>query len=292
MFNYEQSIWGRGTASLRWSDPTSFRLREALESIKSLKSIKSKVGETSPRPLLCEGEVALPVKILEIGCGAGQFIRAIKKLRPELVCYGCDISNEAITKAKFANDGVDYSLCEAKKLPYADGSVDAVLVFDVLEHAEDPNALIAEIRRVLKPGGSLYCFVPCEGDSLSLWNWLRRLGVGGDLTKKYAGHINYFSRQSLLNLFNGEFWQILRIHYSEHFLGQLLGIAAFFLMDRAAKKRGTHQLNNETYFSSGKQGTARQLIKSIVNGLVYLESSLLKRLPSPNAHIAVKKIQD
>jgi len=272
-FNYEQSIWGKGEASLRWSDPTGFRLHEALESIKSVKSIKDE-------------EIT---SVLEVGCGAGQFIRAVKRLRPELDCYGADISLEAIALAKDNNDGVSYALSESKKLPYADGSMDAVLIFDVLEHVEDPAGLVDEIRRVLKSGGIFYCFVPCEGDALSMWNWLRKIGVGGDLTQKHAGHINYFSRASLRQLFLKSSWQMARIHYSEHLFGQLLGIAAFVLMDRAAKRQGDVQINNETYFTANGEQVSK-ILKNIVNSLVYLESSFLKYIPSPNVHLVVRKI--
>ena len=257
---------------MRWSDPTGFRLHEALESIKSVKSIKD--GETA--------------SVLEVGCGAGQFIRAVKRIRPELDCHGADISLEAIALAKKNGDGVNYALSESKKLPYADGAMDAVLIFDVLEHVEDPAGLVAEIRRVLKPGGVFYCFVPCEGDILSLWHCLRKIGVGGDLTKKHAGHINYFSRASLGQLFEKSNWQTVQIHYSEHFFGQLLGIMAFVLMDRAAKRQGAVQINNETYFTANDGGVLK-LLKNVINSLVYLESSLLKSVPSPNVHMTVKK---
>ena len=84
-FDYEQSIWGRGTASLKWSDPMNIRLSRCLDSIKKLP----------------EG-----TKILEIGCGAGAFIRAIKKLHPEWECFGADLSREAISAAVSAVDGV------------------------------------------------------------------------------------------------------------------------------------------------------------------------------------------
>lgn len=265
-FNYEQSIWGRGKATLAWSDPASFRLRQALKSLQSLPS---------------------GARVLEIGCGAGQFIRALQEHRQDLVCCGCDISVSALESAKKYYERVEYAACSTDTLPYADASFEAVLIFDVLEHVDTVSATIGEMKRVLKPGGSAYCFVPCEGDWLSLWHLLDLLHLKRDLTKKYAGHINYFSRRSLLALFKADF-SVVKIRYSEHVFGQLLGVAAFFLMDRAAKRRGLVQINNESYFTGWSAAPVR-LIKNIVNTLVYLESTLLCRVPSPNVHVVVRK---
>lgn len=269
-FNYEQSIWGHGQASIALSSPTSFRLRQSLQSLANLPD---------------------NAKVMELGCGAGQFIREIKALRPTLACYGSDISDHAINLAKQANDGVSYDLSAEKKLPYEDNFFDAVLIFDVLEHVTDPGAILAEVHRTLKSGGVFYSFVPCEGDALSLWNLLRKFNIGTDLTKLYAGHINRFSRKELVKLVTSYGFTVDRIRYSEHVLGQLLGIAAFFSMDTFAKKNNLQQVNNEQYFYDlGKKGGgALQVIKDFVNTLVAVESMALSRLPSPNVHLTVRK---
>lgn len=287
-FNYEQSIWGRGEASLRWSDPTAFRLRQSLVALEDLPSES---------------------KVMEIGCGAGQFIRAIKKYRPDLHCLGSDISETAIEVARkiernrkldhvIAWKGeevsvppiVEYTLSSQNKLPYVDSSLNAVLIFDVLEHVENPPAIVKEVCRVLKPGGIFYAFVPCEGDVTSLWNWLNKISLKKDLTKKHAGHINYFSRKSLIKLFTELDFKIIKLRYSEHILGQMLGILAFYLMERATKRERLTQINNEAYFTRNDSGILRK-IKNIVNALVYFESWLLQKLPSPNMHAVLQKMK-
>lgn len=269
-FNYEQSIWGRGEADLSWFNPAAFRLRQAL---------------------LAQQKLSTGAKVLEVGCGAGQFIRAIKRLRPELSCFGCDISAAAIAEAQRCAGGVEYAASEPSHLPYGDETFDAVLVFDVLEHAANPAGLLAAIRRVLKAGGVFYCFVPCEGDWLSLWRWLDKIGLKKGLTKKYAGHVNYFSRRQILNIFRAHDFSIARLCHSEHLIGQFLGLVAFWLMHREARASGIESLNNEEYFikADGRSGAAWQFIRKIINFLVYLESKALCRLPSPNLHIVALK---
>ncbi len=269
-FDYEKSIWGHGNANLKLSSPTSFRLRQSLQSLSNLKA---------------------GAKVLELGCGAGQFIREIKKIRPELDCYGCDISQHAIAIAKQANDGVTYDLSTENRSAYADNFFDAVIIFDVLEHVENPNLILSEVNRVLKNGGVFYSFVPCEADPLSFWNLLHKLGLKRELTRMYAGHINKFSRKSLINLVQSHNFSVQRIRYSEQVLGQLLGIAAFFSMDRFAKKSNLHQVNNEQYFYDldQKGGGVLKIIKNIVNSLVAVESIIFSRVPSPNVHLTVVK---
>ena len=265
-FDYEASIWGRGTATTRITDPAAFRLRAALRSVQEIKA-----GE----------------KVVEVGCGAGQFIRAIKNARPDLECFGTDISLSALNDARSADDGVTYLEQQEYRLPFDNSSVSAILVFDVLEHVADPSAFIIELKRVLRPGGIIYAFVPCEGDRLSFWNLLNSLGIGQGLTKKYAGHIQKYTRDGLLGLFIEKGMRVYVSTYSEHFFGQLAGLAAFFAMDRAAKNE-TGQINNESFFSK-KTGPAIAMLKNIGNSLIFAESSLLHWLPSPNIHLVVQK---
>ncbi len=267
-FNYEQSIWGRGEASLRWKDPTAVRLKESLRSL---------------------GPLATGAKVLEVGTGAGQFIRAIKRLRSELDCFGCDISSEAIRIARAKNDGVAYEVSQDYHFPYADNSMDAVVIFDVLEHVADPKKLLAEVNRVLKTSGIFYAFVPCENDVSSLWHLLNFLHLKRNLTQKYAGHIQFFKRKELLKLFQEVNFTITRLRYSEHFVGQCLGVLAFLLMHRASQRLSGQQINNEAYFTRANGNTFISAIKNFVNRIVYLESSILSFLPSPNVHVTVFK---
>ncbi|MCX6782090.1 MAG: class I SAM-dependent methyltransferase [Candidatus Magasanikbacteria bacterium] len=266
-FDYNKSIWGKGTATLKWSDPANVRLRRCM-------NVFSVLSEKA--------------KILEVGCGAGEFIRALKSARPSWNCFGADISETAVNRAIIsAGGGVEYALCGEYSLPYSDGEFDGVAIFDVLEHVGDPVVFLQEIRRVLKPSGVLYAFVPCEGDITSLWHLLDKLGQKHELTKRFAGHIHFFSRKQLSQVFENSGFTVESKSYAEHFIGQILGVAVFKAMARHAKNTGEEQLNNEQFFLASNSGWY-SIFKKLVNFLISLESALFFLIPSPNVHLAVR----
>ncbi len=267
-FDYEKSVWGENTASLRWSDPTNFRLRAAYSMVRDWPS----------------------GRVLEVGCGAGQFIRAIRVLNKNLETHGCDISEAAVEIGRKIPDDVIYQVSEENKLPYPDGYFDAVFVFDVLEHVVSPEKVLKEIHRVLRSGGYFYCFVPCENDVTSLWRMLNKLGQKKDLTKKYAGHINFFTVKEFLSLADSAGFALKKKIFSEHFLGQILGVAAFRAMDAYARNHPNEQINNEQFFKTQKSGGIFSAFKKAINFLVTLESFLWSRVRSPNLHAIFKKI--
>ena len=57
-------------------------------------------------------------------------------------------------------DGVEFTLCGPRDIPYPSDSFDVVLTHDVLEHVDDPRVTVAEIHRVLRPGGWSFHIFP------------------------------------------------------------------------------------------------------------------------------------
>ena len=109
---------------------------------------------------LLDGVVlAAKERLLEIGCGEGANLFHLAARWPAARLYGCDFSPD---KARFARErsGAQCVAADATRLPFADGSVDAVLIRDLLHHLPDRAAALAEAARVLAPGGRLTLVEP------------------------------------------------------------------------------------------------------------------------------------
>jgi 2-iminoacetate synthase ThiH len=116
------------------------------------------------------------------------------------------------------------------------------------------------------------------------------MGRKKDLTKKYAGHINFFTVKEFLSLTDNAGLALKQKRFSEHFLGQLLGVAAFRAMDARARHHPNEQINNEQFFKSQKSSGIFSAFKKSINFLITLESFLWSRVRSPNLHAIFKKI--
>jgi ubiquinone/menaquinone biosynthesis C-methylase UbiE len=95
-------------------------------------------------------------RLLDIGCGTGAML---DMLAPFGSVIGADFAPQALA---FCRTRGDYPLTRAdvRRLPFAEGSFDAVTAMDVIEHIDDDKAASAEIFRVLRPGGRLFVTVP------------------------------------------------------------------------------------------------------------------------------------
>lgn len=92
--------------------------------------------------------------LIDVGCGEMPF----RSLLPDAIGYhGIDV--ELASDFKMSGNS-DIRTFDGQNIPFDDNSFDNALCTEVLEHAEDPETLIAEIFRVLKPGGVLLATIP------------------------------------------------------------------------------------------------------------------------------------
>jgi SAM-dependent methyltransferase len=94
--------------------------------------------------------------VLDVACGPGNFTRAFADAAgPDGLVVGLDASRTMLEQAarERPGDGVEYVRASATDLPFADGSFDAVCCFAALYLIEEPLRAVAEVARVLAPGG-------------------------------------------------------------------------------------------------------------------------------------------
>lgn len=97
--------------------------------------------------------------VLDLACGPGNFTRSFAKtVGKEGLAVGVDVSESMLSRAVADTEGADdgdvgYVRADATALPFGDGCFDGVCCFGALYLIEDPLAAMAEIRRVLRPGG-------------------------------------------------------------------------------------------------------------------------------------------
>lgn len=97
-------------------------------------------------------------KILDLGCGRGEFLTAMKSKGYDIIGVEPDpYKDEAIEKNKKDN-AIDVEVLKVpgEAMPFQPGTFDFIYCNDVLEHCKDPRRLLGEIHRVLKPGGQVY----------------------------------------------------------------------------------------------------------------------------------------
>jgi len=109
--------------------------------------------------------------ILDWGCRHGVFAwLARRDLGPGAGIWGCDVCDPAPYAALHARSGLHYvQLAHPWRLPYADGSFDAVMSGGTLEHVANDGESLTELWRVLRPGGRLALTHLPNATSISEW---------------------------------------------------------------------------------------------------------------------------
>jgi SAM-dependent methyltransferase len=149
-------------------------------------------------------------RVLDAGCGVGTYVTAFRRFT-DLAC-GVDLDPKKVAQA--TGEGGCVQVASVEALPFADGSFDAVLSHEVIEHVDDDRAAVAEAVRVLRPGGRLAIFVPnrlyffethgCfwRGEyrfgNIPLINWLP-----APLRHRLCPHVRAYTARGLRRLLNG-----------------------------------------------------------------------------------------
>lgn len=116
-------------------------------------------------------------RILEIGCGRGDlWVENRDRIPPDWGITLSDLSPGMIEKARSSLKGCgrpfDYEVIDVQSIPYPEAAFEGVVANHMLYHVPDRAKGIAEIHRVLKPGGLLFAATNAQGNMSALWDML------------------------------------------------------------------------------------------------------------------------
>jgi len=199
-----------------------------------------------------------PLRILDIGCGTGAGLKAFGRLG---TAVGVDNSPLALSCCHARGQKL-LVMGDAQHLPFREGTFDAALLLDVLEHIADDAAAVREAVRVLRPGGMLVLTVPAVP---ALWSE----------HDEALAHRRRYLRSGILRVLRGDRVSIALLSYA--ILALFWPIFLFRMVQRMARSG-----------SVGKQRTRKTaviVVPRVLNdcfvALLRIESVLMTRVPLP-----------
>lgn len=144
-------------------------------------------------------------RLLDVGCGIGRHVLEMSHLPGHHV--GIDWSRKDLQKAAHwfrlmqsegkARGWAHFIEGDATRLPFPDEYFDRVICAEVLEHVSDDRVVLAELVRVLRPGGVLAISVPDEASERIYWQ------ISSKYRHQPGGHVRIYSRQDIPRLLRG-----------------------------------------------------------------------------------------
>ncbi|MEN8006092.1 MAG: class I SAM-dependent methyltransferase [Candidatus Krumholzibacteriota bacterium] len=183
-------------------------------------------------------------RFLDVGCATGFFLNGIRQ-STDWEVHGVEFSPDA---AAYARDelGLDVRQGDLRDAGYPDGHFDYVHMNNVLEHVLDPVDLLAECRRVLKPGGHFFLAVPNGiNDSRNLIEFHRTEGIPA---RSPSGHIFFFPARTLRWLLDSHGFTVL----SKKTGSIKRGLRNAGILKRKKNWKADHQLRADSQGNAGQ----------------------------------------
>ena len=131
-----------------------------------------------------------PQRVLDAGCGEGFATQYLAQQHPDLHLTGVDLSEEAVA---YANEHfgayAQFRQGSVYKLPFSENAFDVVLCSEVLEHLDEPERAVAELKRVAR--SHVLITVPRE----PYFKWLNDLGRLMRISPD-PGHVNFWTKET------------------------------------------------------------------------------------------------
>ncbi len=127
-------------------------------------------------------------KILDIGCGTGNFLNRIKKINTETELTGIDQSRKMIEIAERKFKDIKFFSASGDSLPFENDYFDLITIIDAFYYLKNKERVFFECHRVLKQGAHLFIYTPSTDDFFSklLIKFIKYFP-----TEKESGHLGF-----------------------------------------------------------------------------------------------------
>ena len=158
--------------------------------------------------------------VLDLGCSSGLMTGEVLRAWPHASVLGLDAEAEGLVVAHQALPDVPFIHASGTDIPLADQSVDAVVALNVLEHVADDVAALAEVHRVLRPGGRAVMVVPYNPRLYDYYDahlqHERRYGRTEMPDKGRSAGLEVVTYACLGSLLYPAFWAAKKMHRRRH----------------------------------------------------------------------------
>lgn len=165
-------------------------------------------------------------KLLDIGCGSGNYLRMAKKLGVE--CFGSDIYSGK--KGEFKSDDIKFFNKKAEELDFSDNFFDVITLNHVFEHLKDPHIILEKIRKFIKPEGIIILQVPNNRSLSSVI--FRRFYQGIDSPRHYF----VYNKKSMENICDSRNLKIKKIFYRSPVTSNIIAFSFIYLLESIFNK--------------------------------------------------------
>jgi ubiquinone/menaquinone biosynthesis C-methylase UbiE len=186
-----------------------------------------------------------PLAILDVGCGTGVFASRIRAAAPRSTVWGVDLVSAMLAQglARWRSDPDHLAAVQgdSERLPFPAGAFDVVTCANSFHHYPHQDCAVAEMYRVLKPGGRLFLVDGCRDGP---WGWFIYdvcvAGVEGDVLHASARRVrNLFSRAGFVETRQ-------KVYH---------GLAPFLLSEGISRSRAAPQLRSSSEsFAASRTG--------------------------------------
>jgi SAM-dependent methyltransferase len=162
---------------------------------------------------------ARPHVILDAGCSSGYLLQDLRAAHPEARLLGVDLIASGLRRAHSLVPDAELLLADVCELPLDSDSVDVALSANLLEHVLDDRRALAEIHRVLRPGGLAGIVVPAGPTTYDYYDEFlghHRRYDRGEIARKAPPGLSLMFESHIGGVVYPAFWATKKLHRLRH----------------------------------------------------------------------------